>query len=206
MQPQAPYQQQAPYQPQAQAPASPAIKKYFHEQFPDETVILLLRKDVMFLVRRMLIELLVLLGIMALLGLSVWQDWSTLDQGWFWLVILAVLVVIGCVGFVHWFNWRYDLYVITDRRVVDSTRRFPFKKRLAEAQLDRVQDTSYEKSGLFANVFNYGTMVIQTAGEASNFQWEGMPDPVRAQAIVRQAVEDDLRRDAARRQGPGGLG
>ncbi len=132
-------------------------------------------------------------------------DWSFIEEPWFWLVYLVGLLIIFLWGFVHWFNWRYDLYVITDRRVVDSTRRFPFNKRLAEAQLDRVQDTSYEKSGLFANVFNYGTMIIQTAGEASNFKWEGMPDPVRAQAIVRSAVEEDLRRDAARRQGPGGL-
>lgn len=191
---------------QPQAPAARPARKLFHEQFDDERVILLLRKDLMFLVRRMLPEGLVLLGILALLGLDLWRDWGLIDKGWFWLAVLAVLAVAGCAGFVHWFNWRFDLYVITDRRVVDSSRRFPFKKRLAEAQLDRVQDTSYEKDGLFANVFNYGTMVIQTAGEASNFQWEGMPDPVRAQAIVRQAVEADLRLDAARRQGPGGLG
>jgi uncharacterized membrane protein YdbT with pleckstrin-like domain len=216
-QPQAPYppQAQAPYQPQPQAQpqapyqpqtAAPGNKKLFHEQFDNEHIILLLRKDVMFLVRRMLIELLVVLGIIAVLSLDVWQDWGLIDKGWFWIVILVILVGAGIVGFIHWFNWRYDLYVVTDRRIVDSTRRFPLNKRLAEAQLDRVQDTSYQKNGLFANVFNYGSITIQTAGEADNFVWDGMPDPVRAQAVVRQAVETHLQQDAqARSSRDGGL-
>lgn len=181
---------------QPQAPVATASGKMFHEQFDNENVILCLRKDVMFLVRRMLLEMLILLGIIAFLGVDVWLHWGLIDKGWFWIVIVVALLVTGCVAFVHWFNWRYDLYVITDRRVVDSTRLFPLKKRLAEAQLDRVQDTSYEKNGLFANLFNYGSIVIQTAGEADNFVWNGMPDPVRAQAIVREAVERHLQQEA----------
>ena len=59
-----------------------------------------------------------------------------------------------------------------------------------------MQDTSYVKNGLFANLFNYGSITIQTAGEADNFVWNGMPDPVRAQAIVRQAVETHLQQEA----------
>ncbi len=184
---------QPPVQPQG--PAAATFKKKFHEQFPDENIILLLRKDIMFLIRGMLVEILIFLGIAAALAVVIGAGW---DWSWLWVATPIALVIVGVWAFIDWFNWRYDLYVITDRRVVDSTRRFPFKKRLAEAQLDRVQDTSYEKNGLFANVFNYGTMVIQTAGEASNFRWEGMPNPVQAQAIVRQAVEEDLRRDAAR--------
>lgn len=197
--------QSTPAPAQPQVPIAPGVKKLFHEQFPDERVTLLLRKDIMFLVRSMLIELLIVTGLLVLLGSSIAFDWSFIEEPWFWLVYLVAFLILFCWGFVHWFNWRYDLYVITDRRIVDSTRRFPLKKRLAEAQLDRVQDTSYEKSGLFANVFDYGTIVIQTAGESTNFQWEGMPNPVQAQAIVRQAVEEDLRRDAMRRQGTGGL-
>lgn len=190
---------------QPQAPVVSGTRKMFHEQFDDEQIVLLLRKDFWFLIRSMLVEIVIFLGMVALVLLDVFFDLGLIEKNWFWIAWFTALLIIGFWAFIDWFNWRFDLYVITDRRVVDSTRRFPFKKRLAEAQLDRVQDTSYEKDGLFANVFNYGTMVIQTAGESTNFQWEGMPDPVKAQAIVRQAVEEDLRRDAARRQGPGGL-
>jgi len=187
-------------------PAAPATaaRRLFHEQFPDERVILLLRKDFVFLLRGMWAELLIALGLIALVIAGLALDWELLEKGWFWIAWLVSMLAAAFWAFVDWFNWRYDQYIITDRRIVDSTRRFPFRKKLAEAQLDRVQDTSYVKDGLLANIFNYGTIVIQTAGEASNFQWDGMPDPTRAQAVLRQAVEEDLRRDAAQRS-PGGL-
>ena len=192
-----------PMRPQQQAvlPGPTRTRRLFREQFPDERVILLLRKDLVFLLAGMWQEILLALGLVALVVAGLILDWELVHKGWFWIAWLLGVLAVASWGFVDWFNWRYDLYIITDRRIVDSTRRFPFRKKLAEAQLDRVQDTSYTKDGLLANLFNYGTIVIQTAGEAANFQWEGMPDPVRAQAVLRQAVEEDLRRDAAQRGG-----
>ncbi len=159
----------------------------------------MLRKDFVFLLAGMWVEILLALGLIVLVIAGLVLDWEFVRKGWFWIAWLLGALSVAFWGFVDWFNWRYDLYIITDRRIVDSTRRFPFRKKLAEAQLDRVQDTSYIKDGLLANVFNYGTIIIQTAGEAANFQWDGMPDPMRAQAVLRQAVEEDLRRDAAQR-------
>jgi uncharacterized membrane protein YdbT with pleckstrin-like domain len=191
---------------QPQAPVTASARKFFHEQFDNEQVILCLRKDFMFLIRSMLVEIVIFLGMVILVVLDVIFDLGLIEKNWFWIAWFVALVIIGFWAFIDWFNWRYDMYIITDRRIVDSTRRFPLNKKLAEAQLDRVQDTSYEKNGLFANIFDYGSIVIQTAGEADNFVWNGMPNPVEAQRIVRDAVERHLQQEAQGRSSrDGGL-
>lgn len=117
---------------------------------------------------------------------------STLQKvqasGWFWLSYGLLIPVLTVGVYAAYFNWQHDLYIITDRRVVDYNWYFPFRRRNTDAPLGRVQDSNYEKTGLFANLLNYGGLFIETAAERSPFQWQGLPSPEGAQRTLREAV------------------
>jgi methyl-accepting chemotaxis protein len=55
-----------------------------------------------------------------------------------------------------------------------------------------VQDVSADKSGFLRTVFDFGDVIIQTAGENPNFTFEGVPHP--------EQVVDQIQRSVAGRE------
>ena len=69
-----------------------------------------------------------------------------------------------------------------------------FISQKTTADLINLQDISVEKSGVIPSMLNFGDVVCQTAGGASNFRIAGVPDPTNVQLLI------DKERDRARRQ------
>ncbi len=84
------------------------------------------------------------------------------------ILISTWLIALGAVLFWLWYryeDWRNDIYRVTDDRVMDIERSpLGLKEHAVETTLDRIQDVSFVKSGILANLFNYGNLVIETAG------------------------------------------
>ena len=165
---------------------------------PDENLVLVLRRHKFLLFRDVLLRL-VLVSVVACLPIL----FSYADQlpacvagtlhkvqasSWFWIAYGVVLPLLAIRVYAAYFNWKHDLYIITDRRVVDYNWYSPFRRRNTDAPLGRVQDSNYEKKGLFANLLNYGALYIETAAEKSPFAWNGLPGPDGAQRTLREAV------------------
>lgn len=89
----------------------------------------------------------------------------------FWYVVTFGFVL---TKFIHWF---YNIFIVTNERIIDIDFINLLYKEFSEAQLARVQDISYRTSGILATMFNYGNVLIQTAGEQPNFVFESVPHP-----------------------------
>ncbi|MCA9832143.1 MAG: hypothetical protein KC495_16905, partial [Dehalococcoidia bacterium] len=105
-----------------------------------------------------------------------------------WFVFWAVR------SYFSWFRYNNDIWVITDQRIVDSTKRHWFHHSMASADLDDVEDIAIRKEGLFATAFNFGNVHLQTAGEQANFVLSGIPKPGDVLALI------DKQRDVAKRR------
>jgi hypothetical protein len=92
-----------------------------------------------------------------------------------------------------WYRYQNDIWVITNQRVVDSTRFHWFKRRLASADLVDVEDMNVVREGVLPTLFNFGDVRCQTAGEVPNFVVAGIPEPDKVLTAV------DAARDVARR-------
>lgn len=90
----------------------------------------------------------------------------------------------------QWENWRNDLYVLTQDRIMEL-RRLPFGLRSTqrEGHLLNIQNVTYEVPGLFASLLNYGHVIIETAGQVGNFQFAAVYDPAGIQADVFRYVD-----------------
>ena len=89
---------------------------------------------------------------------------------------------------------EFDLFILTDFRLIDVTQVTLFKRTVAITPLNQIQDTTSDISGVFGTLLNYGSVDVQTAaGDASNFTISHVPDPaMAARKILNQA---EIRRE-----------
>lgn len=129
-----------------------------------------------------LLEITPLVGNFIILGGSIYS-----------LGILALLLY----GFVDYY---LDIYVVTDRRIVDIRQNGFFRREISELYLREVQDVNAKVLGFFPTVLHFGEVIIQTAGEIDNFIFHGVPHPYQIskiivdlhESVVKEAVEEDV--------------
>jgi hypothetical protein len=97
--------------------------------------------------------------------------------------------------YLNWYRYNNDIWVVTNQRIVDSTKTTPITLKLSTADLVNVQDMTVERDGLFRTMFNYGDVICQTAAEQQEFRMTGIPHPQDVQLLV------DKERDRERQRG-----
>jgi len=167
------------------------IAKIFPEKFKQEGVVYICRRHKVLLI---VDEVKVLIALAALIALPIVLDKYEITlfdeyRGLLTALYITAFALVATAFYARYYNWKYDLYIITNQRVIDSNRYFPFRKVFTEADLEKVQDSSYNVPGALGFFFHFGNVRIETAGEASNFEWAGIPNPSSAQQILRQTIE-----------------
>lgn len=93
-----------------------------------------------------------------------------------------------------WEDWRNDHYKLDHERLyhIDSLP-FGLREQSKETLINRITDVMYVVPGPLANLLDYGSVVIKTPGEATEFVFAGIPHPRNVQQEIMSRV-DDLRR------------
>lgn len=123
--------------------------------------------------------------------------------------VFGWLVLLGGVGFWLWWefvDYRNDVYIVTDDRVVDiEMKPWGLDAKRREGGLERVQNVVAQQNGVWAKIFGYGDVVISTAASDEGFTFIMVPKPQLVQAVIFQKlnqfrVRDEQRRAAQRQQ------
>lgn len=104
------------------------------------------------------------------------------------LTLVYLVAVVFITGMSIWI-FRQNRLVLTDHHIVEYTQRGIFNHTVSQFSLIKLQDVSASQQGLVANMFGYGTISIQTAGEAENFVFTQVPDPQDLANQIMQAHE-----------------
>ena len=91
--------------------------------------------------------------------------------------------------------WYYNVYLITNQRIVDIDFHGLMHYASDEAALHQIQDVSHNQKGLWQVLFRYGTVHIQTVGTRQNLDFERVPRPSRVADIVTDLlpIPEDVR-------------
>ena len=165
----------------------------FETQEPDEDVILFMRQHLVTTVPWLLVSIVLLLApsviipfLFAFLRLPVAIPASYIVIGTlFWYLAAAGYII---VNFLHWY---FNIYIVTNHRIVDIDFVQLLFKRFSEARLSRIQDVSYQTSGVFAAIFNFGDVHIQTAGELPNFEFGSVPRPDTVVTTISELIKQE---------------
>lgn len=113
-----------------------------------------------------------------------------------WYCSLMVFVI---QSFLLWF---YNVYIVTDERVVDVDFFGLLYKNINVTQISKLEDVNYSQRGIFSSFFNYGDVVIQTASEqmsddrseTSAFTFDSIVNPDLVVKIISQLMEKEQER------------
>lgn len=187
--------------------ARSAPQKLFTGQRDDETVLHIFKRHPWAFLRYFWLPILVMIGA-SIGGLIL-----SAQIGLFGIALSALGIILpGILMFYMYFEWRDDLLVLTDQRVVNIWHHLlRFENTINEIPLERILEVNYEipPADPPAQLFNYGTLAIKTAGEAANLSISLMPDPKNIQTLIfeqrdrvrlrgenrnRQAIESEIQR------------
>lgn len=159
----------------------------FETQEKDEPIILLLRPHWIMNVPWILAAVLLILG-PAILPLTPLMDLLPLRFK-IVLIVLWYLLVLSYL-FERFISWFFNIFLVTDKRVVDVDFYSFTYKQVSEAALDKIVDISYKTGGLTGSVFNLGDVFIQTAGEKPNIEFEKVPHPDKVVKVIRGLIPE----------------
>ena len=79
----------------------------------------------------------------------------------FW--IFLGLFMVGIIGAIHsYILWYFSVYIVTNERIRQVAQKGLFRKTVVDLDLDKIQSISMNVPGVFAGIFGYGTIVVQT--------------------------------------------
>ena len=111
---------------------------------------------------------------------------NTLPANYQFVLSLAWYMVSLAFVFEKFMSWYFDVYIITNVRVIDIDFYNLLSKKFSEAELSRIQDVTTEFSGVSQTMFNYGNVLIQTAAEIDEITFTKVPHPDKVVKIIQE--------------------
>lgn len=157
----------------------------FETQEKDEKIILLLRQHPIVNVKWILISILMIFlpSVIKLFG-----AFDLFPQGFALVVSLSWYLITMAYVLESFLSWYFNVYFVTDRRIIDVDFFNIIYKQVSDAQLDKIQDLTYNMGGVIRTIFNYGNVFIQTAGEVNEFEFSAVPYPDKVAKIVQDLM------------------
>lgn len=119
----------------------------------------------------------------------------------------TVLILAGGIYYLYialfllftFFDHHLDVWLVTDAHIVDIQQNSLFNRNIAKQELSRIQDVEAEIKGVLPTLFNYGNILIQSAGTTERITFTKVPNPhaiadtiVRLMHKVRTAKEQEI--------------
>lgn len=163
----------------------------FQSQNPNEVIYILMRSHFMvnlnWVVKAFFFSIVpvILWGLYYVLG-NISQDFAnrvveSLEelipvQSLLYIMIVYFAFVLSYI-YIKFMDWYFDLYLVTNERILHMDFQVFTGKFIAEAPLTNIEDISQNIIGLFPSIFDYGDVLVQTAAEKSQFLFKAVSDP-----------------------------
>jgi uncharacterized membrane protein YdbT with pleckstrin-like domain len=99
-----------------------------------------------------------------------------------WLFVLWIL------AFIFWTDYYLDIWLVTNKKILDVEQDGLFNREVSILHLDKVQDITSEVNGVFATFINYGNIHVQTAGQQREFIIRNAPDAHETRRKINDAL------------------
>ena len=106
------------------------------------------------------------------------------------LVFLLIMAALGAVIAYLWFDWRNDLLLITNKRVVLEERTLALGYRYQTITLERVQNVNVQQNG-FQKLLDYGRVNIQAAAPSRPIMF----NPSDRARVLQEYLLGELKRE-----------
>lgn len=163
-------------------------------QDPEEELILLVRRHIVTNWKWVLVALVMALAPLFLVGLPFLIGLPArymLMTGVLWYLLVVAVVLEGFL------NWYFDVFIITDERIIDIDFRNLIYKNITSTKINNIEDVTHSVSGVLPSLLDFGTVLVQTAGAGVTIQPTDTrasleiidtPHPARVSKLINELI------------------
>lgn len=111
---------------------------------------------------------------------------KTLSLGVFGLAFAGLVMWVRF--FATWSDHWLDAWIITDKRIIDIEQKGFFSREVSSFPLDRIQDVTYDISGIIPMWLHFGDVRIQTASITKDLVLRQVPFPDLAKERIMSVL------------------
>lgn len=182
--------------------------RFLHHKFKgkreDEEIILILRRHWLILALKLVPFGLFLLGIVTVFALAPMvanQLPIEVNKHIFNLIMSFSLMAFWLGLFITWIDYYYDVWIVTDQRIVSIEQMGLFRREISELEHGKIQDVTTEVHGVIPTLLKFGQVYVQTAGEKARFIFKQVENPVMVRTVVmtlqKNAIKEQKRQEGA---------
>lgn len=160
---------------------------YFSSQNPNEKILHIIHRHWF----NMLVQYIPIFAILGVMFISItmypYIFTNFADAGarvLFYFIQTFFLLFIWIYGFVIWFDYYLDIWIITTHRVVNVEQKGLFSRQVSELKYNQIQDVSTDVKGFFPTILNFGDLTVQTAAEQSRFLFRSVGNPYKIKSYI----------------------
>lgn len=105
--------------------------------------------------------------------------------------IFAVIVAVGTLIFAE--LYRNNVVYVTNEKIAQILYITLFNRKISQLNIGDVQDVTVSQRGIFQHLFNFGTLVVETAGEQQNYTFTYTPKPYETSKTIIMAHENNVK-------------
>lgn len=175
-------------------------KKYFEliEFDPDEQLLLEIRKHPFGLSLIYILGIFIATTIMAI-AISLVNAGLLNDAGFasanpfaVFISFIISIIVLG-VTYINGYLYKHSVIFITNEKIAQVVNITIFQRKVSQLGIGDAQDVTVSQKTFFSRAFNYGTLIIETAGEQQNYTFDYVPNPYKASKIIINSHENNLK-------------
>lgn len=104
-----------------------------------------------------------------------------------WLFFLWIIF------FMNWTDYYLDVLVITNKKLIDVEQQGLFRRNVATALINNVQDIKIEIKGVVRSIFQFGDLQIQTGAVERELIIKDIKDPMKIKGIILDTIAENAK-------------
>lgn len=101
------------------------------------------------------------------------------------------LLLLWMYSFLIWIDYYFDVWIITNERVINIEQKGLFVRSVSELKFSRIQDVTSEVRGMIPTILNFGDVKVQTASEEDFFLFRQVPDPYHVKDVIMERLRTE---------------
>lgn len=100
--------------------------------------------------------------------------------------------LIGLLTIMGMYIYENDIMLVTTEKIAQLIYKTLFNRNISQLSIGDIQDVNVNQKGVFAHLFNYGTIIIETAGEQQNYTFTFANHPYQCSKDIVGSHESNL--------------
>lgn len=117
------------------------------------------------------------------------QNGNNVDTANIALPIFLFILLVFLVVYAAYYIYTRNKFFLTNESVIQEIQTSLFSRREQTVSLANIEDSSYAKTGILQQIFNYGSIRLSTVGDENTYNFTYVINPERQIDILNNAVE-----------------